>query len=159
MNRPLWLRIIFIQALVASLWSLYLGFYGDPVLNLQTWDFFNADNALKICILCRYARILMYPLVFISGVALIRNDHKAWTYMIPSVVLGIILESYQYGMMIFPTITGGVCDPNNPCTIPYLNYFGFITIPLLCLIAFIVIGVMILRAISQQKQSVKQRNW
>lgn len=153
MSRPTWLRIIFAQALIATLWSLYLGFYGDPILNLQTRDLFNADNALKICILCRYARILMYPLVFISGVALITNDPKVRKYMIPSVVLGIIVESYQWWMMIFPTLTGGVCDPNNPCTVPYLNYFWFITIPLLALTAFIVIGAMILRAMKQQNNA------
>lgn len=151
-SRPIWLRIIFAQSLIASLWSLYLGFYGDPVANLLSWDLFNAENAMRICVLCRYARILMYPLVFISGIALIRNDHKAWTYMIPSVILGIILEWYQYGLAILP-LFDGVCDPNNPCTIPYLNYFGFITIPLLCLIAFIIIGAMILRAVHQQKKN------
>lgn len=153
MKRPLWLRIIFAQSLIASLWSLYLWFYWDPIANLQTQDFFNPENALKICVLCRYARILMYPLVFISGVALIHNDKKSWIYMIPSVVLGIILTLYHSSLMILPTISGGLCDPNNPCTVPYLNYFWFITIPLLCLIAFIVIGSMILRAINKQKKS------
>ena len=153
MKRPTWLRIIFIQAMIATFGSLYLWYYGDPVANLQTRDFFNSDNALKICILCRYARILMYPLVFISGVALIRNDHKAWVYMLPLVVSGIILEAYQYGLAIVPLFSS-VCDPDNPCTIPYLNYFGFITIPLLCLVAFIIIGAMILRAIRQQKKNL-----
>ncbi len=156
MNRPTWLRIIFAQALIATLGSLYLGFYGDPAANLLSGDIFNPENAMKICVLCRYARILMYPLVFISGIALIRNDQKAWVYMIPSVVLGIILESYQYALAILP-LFDSVCDPNNPCTIPYLNYFGFITIPLLCLIAFIVIGAMILWAIKKQNNATNNQ--
>ena len=76
-RRPLRLRIIFFQSLLATIGSLYLGFYGDPVLNFfYTGDWFNPENAFAICDLCRYARILMYPLVFISGVALIRNDNQ-----------------------------------------------------------------------------------
>lgn len=89
MKRPLRLRIIFIQACIATMGSLYLGFYGDPIYNFYTGDWFNPENAFGICDLCRYARILMYPLVLLSGVALIRNDRKAYWYMLPSVILGL----------------------------------------------------------------------
>lgn len=152
-NRPIWLQVIFAQSLIAMIWSLYMGRYGDPLINLMTRDFFNPENALAICALCRYARILIYPLVFVSGIALIRNDHQSRTYMIPSVVLGIILSGYQYLMAIIPSLTSWFCDPNNPCTIPYLNYFGFITIPLLAFVSFIIIGAMIIRAIKINKVS------
>lgn len=154
MERPTWLRIVFVLSLISMLGSLYFGYFGDPVANFSTGDFWNLENGLNVCILCWYARILMYPIVFISGVALIRNDQKARMTILPLVVFGIILEAYQYGLAIMP-LFNGICDPSNPCTIPYLNYFGFITIPLLCLIAFILIGGMILRAIKQQSKAKK----
>lgn len=154
MKRPTWLRIIFAISLIAMLGSLYFGYFGDPIANLSTGNFFNTANAFNICILCWYARILMYPIVFISGIALIRNDQKTRITILPLVILGIILEVYQYGLALMPSLNG-LCDPSNPCTIPYLNYFGFITIPLLCLIAFILIGAMILRAIKQQSKTKK----
>ena len=153
--RPTWLKIIFALSLVAMVWSLYMWRYGDPLLNLISGDLFNPTNALAICVLCRYARILIYPLVFISGIALIRNDHNIRIYMVPSVILGIILSGYQYALMIFPSLTSGFCDPNNPCTIPYLNYFWFITIPLLALLTFIGIGAMILWAVQDNKKLKK----
>lgn len=152
--RPIWLRIIFIQSILAALWSLYMGRYGDPLVNLMNRDFFNPENTLAICVLCRYARILLFPLVFISGIALIRKDYKARTYMIPSIILGLIISGYQYLMAIVPSLTSGVCDPNNPCTIPYLNYFGFITIPLLAFLSFVIIGAMVLRAIKKEKKNI-----
>ena len=77
------MKIIFAQALIAMLGSLYYGFYGDPF----SGDFFNSANALEPCELCRYARILMYPLVFFSGVALIKKQTKIVDYFIPFCVL------------------------------------------------------------------------
>ena len=32
------MRLIFIQSLIATLWSLYYGFYGDPIVNMQTGE-------------------------------------------------------------------------------------------------------------------------
>ena len=149
-RRPIRLRIIFIQALIASCGSLYFGFFGDPWLNLQAGELFNPANAFNICPLCRFARILMYPLTFIAAVGLIRNDHKAWMYMLPSVTLGLLLEIYHNFLMWQPSY--GVCSPTDPCTTPYLNYFGFVTIPLLCLTAFVTIATMIIRALVQQRK-------
>lgn len=139
MKRPVRLRIVFFQALIATSWSLYLGFYGDPIYNFYTGDWFNPENAFGICDLCRYARILMYPLVLLSGVALIRNDRKAYWYMLPSVILGLWLEIFHYTLQMFPIETTFKCTADNPCMAFYVNYFGFLTIPGLCLLAFLII--------------------
>lgn len=156
-KRPLRLRIIFIQALIATLWSLYLGFYWDPVLNFfYTGDWFNSANAFGICDLCRYARILMYPLVLISGMALVRNDIKAYWYMLPSVILWLMLEIFHYTLQMFPIETSFKCTDANPCMAFYVRYFGFLTIPGLCLLAFIIIFWAILRGIKQNERSLNK---
>lgn len=157
-HRPLRLRIIFFQALVATMSSLYLGRYGDPVMNYRTWQWFNPDNGFGICDLCRYARILMYPLVLISGVALIRNDNKAVFYMLPSVILGIMLETLHYTAQMFTIDIWFTCTAANPCMAFYVRYFGFLTIPGLCLIAFLVILWAILYGLKYHKHETLSLN-
>ena len=154
--RPLRLRIVFIQSLIATLWSLYYGFYGDPIFNFYTGEWFNSANAFSICDLCRYARILMYPLVLISGVALMRNDKQSYWYMLPSAILWIILDTFHYTLQMFPTQTSFKCTAANPCMAFYVRYFGFLTIPGLCLLAFIIIFLAILRGIRQHERSLNK---
>lgn len=151
-RRPIRLRIIFFQALIAMCGSLYLWRYGDPLMNYRTGQWFNPDNGFGICDLCRYARILMYPLVLISGVGLIRNDAKVIRYMLPSVILGLILETLHYTAQMIPSFDiGATCTAANPCMAFYVRYFGFLTIPGLCLLAFLVIFSSILYGIYVSK--------
>ncbi len=133
------LWIIFIQALLAMLGSLYYGRYGDPIEQIFTGDFFNPDNGFTPCELCRYARILMYPIVLSSLIAIIKKDFRIVDYIIPIWILGTILEIYHYTLQKFLITTSFFCTRANPCTALEVDYFGFITIPFLCLIAFIVI--------------------
>ncbi len=137
------LRIIFVQALVATIGSLYYGRYGDPVVNIMTWDLFNAANGYAPCTLCRYARILMYPITITALIGILKKSYDAVDYMIIPVVLGILLELYHYSLQKFPISTSAFCTKMNPCNALQVDYFGFITIPFLCLIAFVVIAIVI----------------
>ena len=158
MKYPLWLRIIFIQSSVATLWSLYFGRYGDPVMNYRTGQWFNIDNGFGICDLCRYARILMYPLVLISWVGLIRSDREVVWYMLPLVIWWIILEILHYTAQMIPSFDiGATCTAANPCMALYVRYFWFITIPGLCLLAFLVIFWAIIYGIRDNK-SISNKN-
>jgi disulfide bond formation protein DsbB len=89
------------------------------------------------CNLCWYARILMYPLIVIIGVGILRRDRHWVAYAAPLVGAGWLLELYhsllQWGV-IPETITR--CVASVPCTTKYINYFGFVTIPFLGLLAF-----------------------
>lgn len=134
-------QIIFVQALIATLGSLYYSYFGDPILNLQTGQLFSLMNWLVPCDLCRWARILMYPLVFISGIALIEKSTKyALTVLIISKI-GIFLELYHYLLQKVNISTSFTCTFANPCNALEVNYFWFITIPFLCLLAFLIINI------------------
>ena len=85
--------ILFFQAFIAMIGSLYYGFYGDP---FTTPVCFDAAYALEPCTLCRYARILMYPIVVIAGIGILRKTRDYIYTLIPLVVLGIPLEVYHY---------------------------------------------------------------
>ena len=137
------LKIIFAQALIAMLWSLYYGFYGDPVANMVTKDFFNRANGLTPCVRCWYARICMYPIVLVSAVWLWKKTRDAVDYVLPLAIVWTIVEIYQVAQIYIPQIRG-MCSRDVPCFIPSVNYFGRLTIPLMCLIAFVVILVVAL---------------
>lgn len=133
--------ILFGQALVAMLGSLYYGFYGDP---FTTPVCFDSAHALEPCTLCRYARILMYPIGFISLVGIIRKKRDYIYNIIPLILIGIPLEAYHYYLQKV-SVPGNTftCTKDVPCAALEVDYFGRLTIPLLCLIAFVVIAVCI----------------
>ena len=133
------LFVLFIQALIATLWSLYFGWFGDPVINSQTGEWMLRSNGFSPCELCRYARILIYPIALLSFVALIKKQVSIAYYIIRLALWAIILESYHYFLQKTIIWTGFTCTLANPCDALTINYFGFITIPLLCLFAAIII--------------------
>jgi len=94
------------------------------------------------CNLCWYGRILMYPLVVIIGVGIIRREQQWVAYAAPLVGAGWLLELYhsliQWGI-ISETLTK--CVVSVPCTTKYIDYFGFVTIPFLGLLAFTGLGI------------------
>lgn len=105
------------------------------------------------CTLCWYQRILMYPIVLIAGVALYeKNGRAARTTMLFSLIGGS-LSLYHYGIqkLAFLTKTAPTCG-NVPCTGQYVNYLGFITIPFMALIAFILIFIMSTILLKWQKE-------
>lgn len=130
---------IFLQALVATLGSLYYSTYGDPVVNLMSGRLFPSSGGFEPCELCWFGRILMYPLVVLSGVALLKEDRKFTDYVLPLSVPGLLLGFYHYGLQKLSFPNPFRCTAANPCSALQVNYLGFITIPLLEFVAFVVI--------------------
>lgn len=120
------LFIIWTQALIATLGSL---FYSEVI-------------GYTPCDLCWIQRIFMYPLVVIYGVALIKKNFQlAFSGLILSGI-GMLFSMYHYSLQKVPFMqdAGGFCT-GVPCNLQYVNYFGFITIPFLAGLAFIIIFV------------------
>jgi len=106
--------------------------------------FFSEVKGIAPCTLCWFIRILMYPLVMIASIAAVRRDFKQSLYMMTFSALGVGLASYHYLLQktnIFGNDAGNACG-QIPCNLEYINVFGFITIPFLALIAFIMIFMM-----------------
>lgn len=137
---------ILFMALAGMLGSLYYSNYGDPVANLKLLDAFPLGAGLIPCRLCWYARILMYPMVAIAAVGIWKRDESFVNYIIPLAVLGIPLEIYHYVIQQLPASYNiGSCDLFSPCNVSKVTYLGFVTIPMLALIAFVVILMLSLR--------------
>ncbi|MFJ5769449.1 disulfide oxidoreductase [Psychrobacillus sp. NPDC093180] len=127
MNKPL--LFAWITSLIAVVGSL----------------FFSERMGFIPCTLCWYQRILMYPLVIFLGIAFYRNDREIYKYILPISIIGIVMSSYHYALQKIPSMHEfSSCTSGVPCTGQYINWFGFVTIPFLALIAFIFITIMML---------------
>lgn len=139
------IRISFIIALIATLGSLYYWWFWDPFVNIKTGELFLRSNGYEPCEMCRFARILMYPIVAITWVWLFKKYFDYVSVLILS-GLWIILEAYQYRYQMSHSadqINSFICNWWNSasCAAVEVMYLWFITIPFLCLVAFIGIFV------------------
>lgn len=99
------------------------------------------------CTLCWYQRILMYPLAVILAIGLLRRDENTPLLVLPFSILGIGVSTYHVLLEKTDWFSGAAtCQVGVPCTVLWINWFGFITIPFLALIAFLVITVMAITA-------------
>ncbi|SLK18420.1 MULTISPECIES: disulfide oxidoreductase [unclassified Paenibacillus] len=96
------------------------------------------------CDLCWFQRIFMYPLTILLGIAYFKDDAGITKYVLPLSFIGGGISLYHVTIQRIYSATGSsVACGQIPCYTDYLNWFGFITIPLLALIAFIIIIVML----------------
>ncbi|MDL4842771.1 disulfide oxidoreductase [Aquibacillus rhizosphaerae] len=128
---------IWAQSVVATLGSL----------------FFSEIMGFIPCELCWIQRILMYPLVIIYGTALVKKD---WKIGLPGLFMsgiGLFVSAYHYLLQkwSFLSEVGDSCGVVS-CNLEYINYFGFITIPFLALVAFIVIFGLHITLLLQQRR-------
>lgn len=116
--------------------------------------YYSEIKGFEPCLLCWYQRILMYPIVLIGAIALVQKNAKiALTTAVFSLIGGgISLYHYSLQKLSFLQQSAPACG-NVPCTGQYVNYFGFITIPFMALVAFILIFVTSLRMLKWLKES------
>lgn len=98
------------------------------------------------CQLCWYQRILMYPLTVILTVGILRRDRGLHWYALPFSLAGIGVSTYHY-LEVMNLIDPPPCNSAIPCNVDYLTNIltgplGFIKIPFLALVAFIIISIM-----------------
>jgi disulfide bond formation protein DsbB len=95
------------------------------------------------CRLCWFQRIAMYPLSVVLLVGAIRREAVAKLYSLPLVLIGLAISVWHYLIQTFPSLEGGSCDPLNPCSSRYVEVFGFVSIPFMAGVGFIVIAVLL----------------
>ncbi len=86
------------------------------------------------CVLCWYQRIAIYPQVVVLGVAAWRRDREVWRTSVPLALIGVAISVWHVVIERNPALAGP-CDPSNPCTLVWVEEFGFLTIPTMALIA------------------------
>lgn len=97
------------------------------------------------CDLCWYQRVLMYPLAVILAVGVIRRDRSVLWYAAPFVVLGAPLALYHWLVERVPSLAeGSSCAVFVPCSVPYFEELGYVTLAFMDLSAFLLIGALLL---------------
>ena len=102
--------------------------------------FFSEVIGYPPCSLCWYQRICMYPLVIVLAIGLFPIDQKVYKFSMPLALIGWFFAIYHNLLHwnIIPE-TAAPCRQGVACSTVYINWLGFITIPLLSLIAFTLI--------------------
>lgn len=118
--------IAMIQVVVATLGSL----------------FFSEIIHFIPCVLCWYQRICMYPLVVILAVGIYEKNKNIHKYVLPLSITGMVVAFY-HNLLYYNMIPESAysCQAGISCTTKYIEWLGFITIPLLSFIAFTVINI------------------
>lgn len=98
------------------------------------------------CSMCWYQRIFMYPLTIILGIAVYYNEVNTKKYILAISIIGWLIAFYQVLLQKIPAMKAlEPCKQGIPCSVDYVNYLGFITIPMLSLTAFTLIIIFVWR--------------
>ena len=97
------------------------------------------------CVLCWYQRIPMYALGLILGIALRAQDAAVLRYAQPLALVGLVLAAFHC-LLYLGFIPKGIqpCGQGASCADVKLELWGFVTIPLMSLLAFAAIAVVLL---------------
>jgi disulfide bond formation protein DsbB len=99
---------------VASLGSLYLSEIGD----------------LIPCRWCWIQRTAMYPLAMVLLISWITGDRFVRRYAVPMAILGLAASTWHYLVQQVPALSdSNSCSLSTPCSVTYIEKFGFISIP------------------------------
>ena len=107
-------HIAAVVTVAASLGSLYLSEIGN----------------LTPCRWCWIQRTAMYPLALILVIAWCCRDGHVRRYALPIAVLGMGASAWHYLLQRIPSLSDAdSCSLVTPCSVTYLEKFGFISIP------------------------------
>jgi len=107
--------------------------------------FFSEVMGFQPCVLCWYQRIAMYPLVLILPAALFPFDRNVVRYALPLSLLGVLLAGFHL-LLVAGYIPESIkpCVQGVPCTEVQIEWFGFVTIPLMSGVSFLVITALLI---------------
>jgi len=125
------LHLAFVVALVSTIGSLWL----------------SEAAGFVPCRLCWFQRIAMYPMVVVLGIAAVRRDVGARVYALPVVLIGATISVWHMLIERFPSLESSTsCEVSNPCSIIWVERFGYLTIPTMALTAFVLIATLLVLA-------------
>jgi hypothetical protein len=102
--------------------------------------FFSEHASFIPCRLCWYQRIGMYPLVVVLLGAAVRRDVRgAVLYGAPLALIGTAVATYHIYIEYHPESETPGCRVGAPCTTRWIDEYGYVTIPVLAITAFVAI--------------------
>ena len=118
-----------------------LFFLGWTISIIATFGslYFSEIRQFIPCELCWYQRIIMYPLTILLGVSYVRKDWSMSLYASILAGIGMVLSTFHFSMQKLPLLQDADFCRGIACSHAYINWFGFVTIPFLALVAFLLI--------------------
>ena len=118
-------------------WACIFGSWLIAAVSALGALFFSEVMDVPPCILCWYQRIFMFPLVLMLPFALFPLDRGVVRYALPLALAGWVVALYHV-LLVAGYIPESIrpCSQGVPCTDLKVNWFGFVSIPLLSLLAF-----------------------
>lgn len=117
--------------------------------------FFSEIARYEPCRLCWYQRTMMYPLALMFGIAVWKKTSDVFKYALALSVVGAAIAAYHYGLQVYAKLMPGFTDSCSAtavsCAAAPSWTFGFVTIPLMSLTAFVTIAMV---CISQKKRFI-----
>lgn len=132
--------LVFIGWLIATLSTLGALFLGEVM-------------GYTPCVLCWYQRIAMFPLVLILFAGLFPFDPRVVRYALPLAASGLLLAVFHI-VLLAGWIPENIkpCQQGVPCSDIQVVWFGFITIPLLSVMAFSTVVGLLLTTLRKDKK-------
>ncbi|HCY84634.1 MAG TPA: disulfide bond formation protein B [Desulfobacteraceae bacterium] len=137
-------------------WTLLLTAWGIATASALGSIFFSHVMEFAPCVLCWYQRICLFPLVIILATGLFPFDGRVIKYALPLAVIGwgtALYHTLLYAGIISKELSP--CTQGISCTEKYIELFGFISIPMMSLMAFsLIIAVLIVLKIRTNKNEI-----
>jgi disulfide bond formation protein DsbB len=70
-------------------------------------------------------------------IASFRRDRAVRRYALPIAGIGAAISLYHWLLERWPTLDTGSCSADAPCSVPYFENFGFVTLAFMALAAFV----------------------
>lgn len=130
-----------------QLWALLLLAWLGSLTSTLGSLFFSEVMHLEPCVLCWYQRIAMFPMVVVLGVGLYRQDADSVLYALPLAAVGWLAAGYHW-LLYSGFIPKDLqpCGQGPSCAEVDLRWAGFLTIPLMSMLAFSLILLLLAAA-------------
>lgn len=124
-------NFIQVNAIYLILIQLFFALFGSL--------YFSDIAGFEPCVLCWWQRIFMYSQIPVILVALFKKEIDIYKYTLTLSILGIIVSIYHNLLYVGIIKNEDFCTGGISCTSKYVEYLGFITIPFLALMSFVII--------------------
>ncbi len=125
-------------------YGVYIGFTVALIATLGSL-YFSEIAKFPPCVLCWYQRICMYPLVAILGFSIYKRSREM---ILPAFILAPIgfLIGIYHNLLYYKILpeSAAPCINGVSCTTKFIQWGGFVTIPLLSLLGFAFILIVLI---------------
>ena len=130
-----------------SAWTMLFGAWLLSCVAVLGALFLSEVMKIPPCSLCWYQRIFMFPLAILLPLGLFPFDRRIVRYTLPLAAIGWLIGLFHL-LLIYGVIPESLkpCTHGVPCTEIQVEWFGFVTIPLLSLLSFTIIVALLVAA-------------